>query len=99
MRRAAKVDANHKQIVTALRRCGCSVQDLSAVGEGCPDLLVGVGGKNLLLEVKDGEKRASERKLTPHQVEWHGRWKGQKCVVTSVDEALAVVGLITGKEA
>jgi hypothetical protein len=40
VRRAAKVDANHGEIVKALRSAGCGVLDLSAVGNGCPDLLV-----------------------------------------------------------
>jgi hypothetical protein len=96
MRRAAKVDRNHGEVVNALRKVGCSVQDLSAVGKGCPDLLVGVtcrahDGVNLLLEVKDGAKPPSARKLTPDQEQWHGHWRGPVAIVTTVDEALDIV--------
>jgi len=93
MRRAAKVDANQSAIVAALRRAGASVQPLHAVGAGCPDLLVGHQGRNLLLEVKDGAKPPSARGLTPHQVEWHIIWRGHYAIVESVEQALAAIGV------
>lgn len=96
MRRAAKVDANHAAIVAALRDAGCGVLDLSAVGKGCPDLLVHsptFPWEMHLLEIKDGAKSASRRKLTPAQVKFHAEWKGWIHTVTSVDEALNAVGL------
>lgn len=98
MRRAAKVDANHAAIVAALRDAGCGVLDLSAVGKGCPDLLVHPPTfpecrMAVLMEIKDGAKSASRRKLTPAQVKFHAEWKGWIHTVTSVDEALKAVGL------
>lgn len=93
MRRAAKTDANQTAIVQALRDAGCSVQSLAAIGKGCPDLLVcGPDGVLHLIEVKDGDKPPSARKLTPDQVSWHATWTGRVHVVTSVWEALAIVG-------
>lgn len=93
-RRAAKVDANQKQIVKALRDAGATVQHLHAVGAGCPDLLVGFRGINYLMEVKDGHKPPSARKLTDDQVTWHRDWRGNAHVVKSITEALAVLGLM-----
>lgn len=90
--RAAKVDANQSEIVAALRKIGVSVQPLHTVGKGCPDLLIGVRGINLLLEVKDGNKPPSAQKLTSDQVEWHRTWGGQVEVVNSVEQALIAVG-------
>lgn len=92
MRTAAKVDANQPEIVAALRRVGATVQPLHAVGRGCPDLCVGWRGATFLLEVKDGAKAPSKRKLTDDQVDWHDGWKGQVAVVCSVEEALAAIG-------
>ena len=92
MRRAAKVDANQTEIVKALRQVGASVQSLAATGKGVPDLLVGFRGKNLLLEVKDGDKVKSARKLTADQVEWHQGWRGHVAVVESVEQAIKVLG-------
>ena len=92
-RRAAKVDANQREVVKALRKAGATVQHLHAVGAGCPDLLVGYKGGNHLVEVKDGHKPPSARKLTPDQVVWHRDWRGNAHVVKSVTEALAVLGI------
>ncbi len=92
MRRAARVDANQGAIVDALRAVGATVQPLATLGDGVPDLLVGFRLANYLLEVKDGEKVPSARKLTEDQELWHGAWRGQKQVVNSVDEALQAIG-------
>ena len=48
---------------------------------------------NYLLEVKNGSKPPSERKLNDKQEAWHLKWKGQKQVVNNPKEALAAVGL------
>lgn len=91
--RAAKIDANQNEIVNALRKAGCSVQILSSVGKGCPDLLVARAGINYLLELKDGKKPKSAQKLTPDQVEWHSKWNGSVYVVNSIESAFEAVGL------
>lgn len=90
-RYAARVDANQKDVVAALRRIGATVEPLHRVGGGCPDLLVGFRGRNLLIEVKDGNKPPSERKLNAIQVDWHGGWKGQVAVAEDADAAVAIV--------
>ena len=94
MRRRAAVDANQAEIVAALRRVGASVCDLSALGAGCPDVLVGYRGVNYAVEIKDGGKFKSQRKLTPAQVAWHRDWRGQVCIVETVDEALRAIGAV-----
>jgi hypothetical protein len=85
------LDDNHGEIVKTLEAVGASVQSLAALGRGAPDLLVGFQGRNFLLEVKDGRKAASKRKLRPSQVLFHARWIGQIATVTSPAEALAVI--------
>ncbi len=92
MRRAGKRDRNHAEVRTALRDVGCSVLDLGNVGEGCPDFLVATPrGRTLLMEVKDGRKVPSARKLTPDQLAFMEAWKGDVYVVLSREEALDVV--------
>ena len=84
LRRAAKIDANQTAIVAALRKAGCTVQSLAAVGKGVPDLLVGYQGATYLMEVKDGKWS-----LTPDQITWHGNWRGGAlCVVDSIELAI-----------
>jgi Holliday junction resolvase len=93
--RAAKIDANQEQVVTALRAAGATVQSLAGVGKGVPDLLVGYQGQTLLMEVKDGNKSPSARLLTEDQLRWHGSWKGGAlAVVDSPDAALRMIGVI-----
>jgi hypothetical protein len=87
MRRAAKVDDNHAEIVAILRCFGMSVQSLAATGKGCPDLLVGYRGRTHLVEVKDGSKSPSRRTLTPDQEAWQAAWRGSEVVL--LDSALA----------
>lgn len=89
MRRRAKVDANHSEIVAALRSAGATVQSLAEIGDGCPDLLVGRAGKTLLIEVKDSAQPPSKRQLTDDQLRWHGAWTGGTlAVVCDVESAL-----------
>ena len=95
MRRAAKIDANQDQVVSALRAAGATVQSLAAIGKGCPDLLVGFQGKTLLMEVKDGNKPPSAQKLTDDQLHWHGVWTGGPLsVVDGPDAALRMIGVL-----
>jgi len=94
MRLAAKIDANQKSVVTALRKAGVSVASLAPVGQGVPDLLCGLAGVNYLLEVKDGDKPKSAQKLTPDQVKWHEAWQGQVCVVDGPEQALKAIGVL-----
>ena len=92
MRRAAKTDANQAEIVATLRMVGATVQPLHAVGGGVPDLLVGFRGQTYLIEVKDGRKPPSERKLTPEQERWHGNWRGQVAIAEWPEDALRIIG-------
>ena len=92
MRRAAKIDDNQPELVKALRKIGALVTLLSGVGDGVPDLLVWYRDKWSLLEVKDGAKPPSARKLTPDQAKWHALHKDARVfVVSSVEEAIAAV--------
>ena len=94
MRRAARVDKNHEDIVQALRAAGATVQSLATVGSGVPDLLVGFRKQTFLVEIKNGEASPSEKKLNPAQIIWHYNWNGGPlAVVESVDEALKLIGL------
>jgi hypothetical protein len=46
-----------------------------------------------LIEVKDGRKVPSARKLTPMEAAWIARWRGRVAVVACVVDALAVLGV------
>jgi hypothetical protein len=86
---AKRVDANQATIVAVLRQVGCSVLDLSPIGKGCPDLLVGRAGRLFLLEVKNP---AGKNKVNPLQAAWHEQWPAMVAVVHDYREALRAVG-------
>ena len=86
--RAAKVDANQSEIVRAWRDVGATVQLLHTVGHGCPDALVGYQGINYVAEIKTETGRLNSRERR-----WHDEWHGQKAIVRTVREGLAMLGL------
>lgn len=92
MRKIARVDANQAAIVRTLRAVGATVESLATIGHGLPDLLVGFRAQNFLLEVKDGAKPESARRLTPDEAAWHHAWRGQVHLVTCIEDALEVIG-------
>ena len=84
-------DENHSEIVDRYEALGCTVQDLSSVGGGCPDLLVGgtsVKGRwDRLVEIKT-ESGTLER----NQVRFWRDWRGRKpIVVRSAEDVYAHV--------
>jgi hypothetical protein len=95
MRRAAKVDRNQPEIVSALRKVGADVVSLAAVGDGIPDLLVGYSRRDGA-DRGEGRHEAAERAAADldDQIGWHAAWRGGRCVVaSSVAEALAAIGV------
>ena len=89
-----RVDANQRAMVAALRKVGASVQSLAAVGQGCPDLLVAYRGQWFVVEVKDGGKSPSRRRLTEAEADWHAEFS-QRAIVhiwATIDEALRDIG-------
>jgi len=92
MRRAAKIDANQKQIVKSLRQLpGVSVAITSQLGEGFVDIIVGRKGFNWLIELKDGSKPPSARKLTEDEQEFFDNWTGQIAVCNSFEEVFNLI--------
>jgi Holliday junction resolvase len=93
MRRAARTDRNHKDVVAALKACGWTVVDCSRLGDGFPDLLAARAGVLRLVEIKDGSRSPSRRRLTPQEETVHTCLKAAGVTVrilTTVDEALAL---------
>jgi hypothetical protein len=91
MRKFARKDRNHADLVEHVRYQGVSVLDLAALGDGCPDTLWMVAGPHgfvySLVEIKDGTKPPSARKLTPEQRLFHQAWPDAIPIVTSVEDA------------
>lgn len=82
-----KTDRNHVEVMNVFRSFGFVILDLSKVGGGCPDFLAANKRREILVEVKDGEKPPSQRKLNEKQVAFHDGWPRDILIVTSIEEA------------
>jgi hypothetical protein len=87
MRRAARVDANQAQIVSALRAAGAYVWII-----GLPvDLLVGYKRHTFLVEIKDGPKK----RLTALQEDFFKNWSGSTLArIDGPEAALRMIGVV-----
>ena len=87
IRRAARVDANQSQIVSALRAAGAYVWII-----GLPvDLLVGYKNHTFLVEIKDGPKK----RLTALQADFFENWSGSTLArIDGPEAALRMIGII-----
>jgi hypothetical protein len=94
MRHAAKTDGPHASVRDGLRACGCQVWDCSKYGGGFPDLLVSHRGRLWLLEVKNPERSKGRRELRGQQADFYAKFSEHTRIVMSLDDALAVLGLV-----
>ena len=87
-----RTDRNHSEIINALRKIpNLSVFSTHEVGKGFPDIVIGYKGINYLIEIKDGNKPPSARKLTNAELQFHSNWKGQIKIVNNFDELLNIL--------
>lgn len=92
---ARAVDGNHAEIRDALRSIpGVKVADISRAGFGVPDLVVkcDMTGITALFEIK-----VKGGKQTDKEIEFGSYWGAGYSVVYSLDDALSVLGLLTGE--
>lgn len=86
-------DDNHKAIVAALRKAGWHVQDTSQAGNGCPDLFAAKGGRLVPIEIKDGAKRPSERRLSESEQKAHAAFAAAGVTVAVIETIEQAVSL------
>lgn len=87
MRWAARVDANHSEIREFYRALGFSTLDIFQLKK-CADIVVCKWGITDIVEVKDGSKPLSKRKLTKEEQDFHNAWNGRIWIVESIDDVL-----------
>lgn len=93
MRRNAKVDSNQKEIVDALREYGATVLIVSQL-KNAFDILVGFNSKLYIVEIKDGNKPKSARKLTDGEQKCKEFFERVGCkynIVESVEDAINLI--------
>lgn len=91
MRRAARVDANQGQIVSALEAAGASVL---VIGQPV-DLLVGHRGMTLLMECKNPASRYGKAGANGNQRSFMEAWNGGPvALVDGPEAALRALGVL-----
>ena len=85
MRWALRIDANQAQVVSALQAAGAQVD---VIGKPV-DLLVGKGGRMMLMEVKSllGKRKPRAAAKTPAQERFFERWQGYPVALVDGPEA------------
>jgi len=78
--RQSRRDSNHQEIVDYARNIGFSVLEVHAVA-GALDLVCGLYGIDFRVEIKDGAKVPSARKLTGKEQEAFDHWKGRPPII------------------
>jgi Holliday junction resolvase len=83
-----KVDDNQKEVVKAFRDLGWSVLDIHIVGKGAPDIICGKHGFNIMVEIKDGKKSPSQRKLNDKEEKFFSEWRGSIVIVENIGDVI-----------
>lgn len=86
-----RVDENQRAISHTFIAMGASVLNLSTVGRGCPDLLIGYRGVSCLVEVKSSDKTSYTEPQIKFMQEWRG---GPVSRVDSVDAAIRLIKML-----
>ena len=94
MRRKSRKDLNHDAVVEAFRKCGCYVVELHELGHGIPDLLVKIGQTWRVVEIKNMDGWYGRQGLNKAQRAFNEECHGQVDLVSSVDDALKLIGTV-----
>lgn len=93
MFRNAKKDDNHNEVVLLFNKLGWVDLDISQLKRACDVFICKPCGKFLVtiaVEIKDGKKPPSQRKLTTGEQEFKDRWRGYYEKVETLEDVVAV---------
>lgn len=92
----ARKDANHAEIEDLLRSLGFKTKDVSPMKEFV-DIVAKLHGVIVLIEVKDGSKPPSKRKLTDDERAFHEYWGDDIRVIETREDVFALRDEIINK--
>ena len=84
--RANRIDANQTEIIKYFRSMGCYVLNISSL-KNCCDILVSKNGATVAIEIKDGSKPKSARRLTSGEAKFRDEWQGAWRLCESLEDA------------
>lgn len=96
--RANRIDSNQTEIVKHFRAWGCSVLIIADLKNAC-DLIVSKHGRSIFVEIKDGKKQKSARKLTPGEERFKAETLGAWRLCESIKDAESIVNELNSPEA
>ena len=88
--RANKPDGNQSEIIAHFKLFGCTVLNISAL-KMCCDIIVSNHGRSIFIEIKDGKKPPSQRKLTDGEIKFEAETLGAWRLVESIKDADEVI--------
>jgi Holliday junction resolvase len=88
-RRAARIDDNQNEIVKLFRKLGWTVLIISQL-KNCCDIMVSKSGRTIAVEIKDGEKIPSKRKLSEGEEKFRDSWQGEYKLVICNDDVIDI---------
>ena len=88
-RRAARTDDNQADVVKLFRQLGWYVLIISQL-KNCCDIMVSKGNVTIAIEIKDGEKTPSQRKLSTGELKFKSEWLGLYELVICNDDVIAI---------
>jgi len=95
--RANRIDANQPEIVDHFREWNCSVLIISDLKKCC-DILVALHGRTIAVEIKDGSKAKSARKLTDGELIFKKEWKGAWRLCESIKDADKIINELSSTD-
>ena len=84
--RACRVDRNQPEIVKHFRDKGFSVLLIHTL-KNCCDIIISKNMRTACIEIKDGLKPKSQRKLTEGEQKFKNEWQGNYFIIESVEDA------------
>ena len=87
--RHKKKDDNHHEIANEFIRLGCGVRDVSSLPDFV-DILVTYAGHTIAVEIKDGSKVPSARRLTAGEEKFRDYWTqhgGKWACIETIEQA------------
>ena len=95
--RANRIDANQTELVAYFRQWDCSVLIIADL-KNCCDIVVGLHGRTIMVEIKDSAKPKSARKLTPGELAFKESWKGCWRLCESIKDADSIIAELNSPE-
>ena len=86
-RRAAKVDDNQADVVKLFRKLGWTVLIISQL-KNCCDIIISKSGRTVAVEIKDGKKPPSQRKLSDGEIKFRDNWQGEYALIETQEDVI-----------